>query len=402
MRKLAHIERIVNIRPIEGADKIEAVDILGWTVVSQKGIHKVGDLVVYFEIDSWLDSTIPAIGNDEGFKARFSNWQGSTGMRLRTIKLRGQISQGLIMSINAFPELALGNKVAIEEGADVTEVLGILKWERPETGGGASGQMPARGRDFPYFIKKTDQERVQNYVGVLPQHEGETYEKTVKLDGSSMTVYHVNKGSPYFEAALEGKQRKSKNKLGLFGKLLATIKDFFASKPLYVQGTCSRNLLLDDTAQSTFQQVVTDLQIYQRLDNLNRNVAIQGELIAPSIQGNYEKVSKPEFYIFDVFDIDKQEYLLPGDARQLADELGLDYVPVLDVAANMPPLSTGLESPQEAQRRRVEIILGDAEGPGKNAGVKREGIVWKSNTTPFSFKAISNSYLLHKEKSNKD
>lgn len=374
-----------------------------WTVVSQKDIHKVGDLVVYFEIDSWLDSTIPAFGNDDGFKARFQNWEGRTGMRLKTIKLRKQVSQGLIMSQKHFQALA-GKQWA--EGDDVTELLGILKWEIPEKTSG--GQMPSKGRPFPYFIQKTDQERAQNYIGELPRHEGETFEQTLKVDGSSLTAYHVNKQSPYYEAALELK--RARRKVPYWKQLLNKIIGYFTGTPDFVQATCSRNLQLDEDQGGNFINAVRKYNIYERLENLNRNIAVQGELLAPDIQQNHEKVKDIEYYVFDVFDIDKQKYLLPTEAREVVEELGLLYVPVVNdtfvlpdiktiaTTVNIPFGTTPEETERAVNKGRVDILLAAAEGPGMNDGVKREGYVYKSNSTPFSFKAISNAYLLDKEK----
>lgn len=84
MRKLASVQRVLNVRPIEGADLIEAVDVLGWTVVTQKSNNlKVGDLVIYYEVDAFLNAIDPRYAS---FEERFSNWEGKRGMRLKTIK----------------------------------------------------------------------------------------------------------------------------------------------------------------------------------------------------------------------------------------------------------------------------------------------------------------------------
>jgi ATP-dependent RNA circularization protein (DNA/RNA ligase family) len=140
------------------------------------------------------------------------------------------------------------------------------------------------------------------------------------------------------------------------------------------------------------------------LKTFGRNIAIQGELIAPTIQQNYEKVDTFEFYIYDVFDIDKQKYLLPCDSRDVAQKLGLNYVPVLADGIRLSTFITDQadvplieQRDPDALKRLVDAILAYAEGPGMNNGVKREGVVFKSNKTEFSMKAISNSYLLNKK-----
>lgn len=380
MRKLATIQRITGIHPIPGADKIVRADVLGWSVVVGKDEFKEGDFAVYFEIDSWLDATNPAF---KSFEERFIAWGTKRGMRLKTIKLRKQISQGLLMPWDKFPALSA---LLVKEGADVTETLGIEKWEALEEANANNGSQAA----FPSFIFKTDQERVQNLGSQLPQHMEETFEVSIKLDGSSMTVYHLNDGSAYFD---DHYAKRTKNKkLTWWQRLKRWLgRD---SKPAHIQGVCSRNCELDKDGDSLFAKVARDAGIFEALENLDLNYALQGELVAPSIQGNHEQVQKPEFYVFDVFDIDNQCYLLPAAAQELVEGLlGLNYVRVIDIAKSLTHFVTDMDNTRAA----VENILAYAEGPGMNADVKREGLVFKSNQTPFSFKAISNSYLLKKE-----
>lgn len=394
MRKLASIQKITNIRPIVGADLIEVVDVLGWSVVVSKGDFQVGDLAVYYEIDSFLNADDPRY---KTFEPRFINWGSKRGMRLKTIKLRKQISQGLVLKVKDFPEIK--NPA---EGDDVTEILKIEKWESlSEANANSSGASSSWA--FPSFIFKTDQERVQNSAGQLVRHIDDDYEVSIKIDGSSMTVFHLNKDSEQFASYVEEIQKRENRKLSWFGKLVQTVKKKFGlvSIPDIAQGVCSRNVNLDPKGDSHFAKFVVQEGILERLENLNQNIAIQGELISPSIQANYEKVEKPEFYIYDVFNIDKQEYMLPKDARAIATELGLNYVQVLNETAKLSDFTKDIElvksGDQTAIRALIDAILAFAEGPGMNKGVKREGIVFKSNQTQFSFKAISNSYLLKQE-----
>lgn len=208
MRKMASIQQILNIRPIPGADAIEAVDVLGWTVVAQKGIHTVGDLVIYYELDSWLSADDPRY---DSFSERFGMWGDKRGMRLKTIKLRKQISQGLIMSLKQFPEIK-NPKI----GDDVTEILKIEKWESlheaNSNAGGATGVHTKAARPFPSFVRKTDQERIQNYLHAMDMFMADNFEVSVKLDGSSMSVYHVNKESPLFDKLLAETEEREMRK----------------------------------------------------------------------------------------------------------------------------------------------------------------------------------------------
>lgn len=394
MRKLATIQRISAVVPIPGADNIERADVLGWSVVVKKGDFQVGDLAVYFEIDSWLDESITAI-NVPVFQERFINWtdpegKSRRGMRLKTIKLRKQISQGLILGLKDFPELA---PELCTEGHDVTDILRVEKWEPHEETKGNSGGInkPAGTKSFPAFFRRTDQERVQNYINELGRHSDETFEVSIKLDGSSMTVFRVQKGSPHFAEILEDQETRALRSASFFAKLVHKIKKRFGLTvvPDSFEGVCSRNQQLGLDDGNHFSTYVRDNDVIGKIKSLlpDENYAFQGELIAPSIQNNYEKVSGFEWYVFDIFDIDRQEYLLPRAVRQVCERIGLKTVPILSEEEN---LASG-----EA-RTVVEGILAFAEGPGMNPGVKREGIVYKSNSTPFSFKAISDSYLLKK------
>ena len=146
---------------------------------------------------------------------------------------------------------------------------------------------------------------------------------------------------------------------------------------------CSRNLELKQNEDNAFWRIALDYDIHKKIRAYGNNIAVQGELIAPNIQSNYEKVNKPEFYVFDVFDIDRQEYMLPKERQEFCKLLDIPHVPIVDKSLAMID--------------NVDKLLDMAEGDGMNKGVKREGLVFKHNNSEFSFKAISNSYLL-KEK----
>lgn len=328
MRKLASIRKIAAVRPIPEADAIECVTVDGWEVVTKKGEHQVGDLVIYLEIDSWVPNRLAPFLS-KGKEPR--EYNTVKGERLRTVKLRGQISQGLIL-----PYTTLGRIAA--EGADVSEELGIQKWERP-----ISPQLAGLAKgNFPSFIPKTDQERIQNCKDILEDRE-ERYEVTIKLDGSSFTAYHRD------------------------GEV----------------GVCSRNLELKESESNAFWQVTRKYGVLELLAQ-EGNYAIQGELIGPGIQGNQEKLDDIDMYVFDVFDINTQSYLNTLDRYALVDKLKLKHVPILGYNEQAP--------------EDLQAALKYAEGTSLNPAVNREGVVFKSTRNPsLSFKAISNSWLL-KEK----
>lgn len=382
-RALAHIERIIGLFPIEGADQIEAAQVLGWYVVVKKGDFKVNDLCVFFEIDSFLNGSDPRY---KSFEERFTNWNGKRGMRLKTIKLRGQISQGLVLKLEDFTELK--GKV---EGDDVTEILKIEKWMPAEeihaNTGGTGSKMAG---SFPAFIPKTDQTRVQSLQSVIDRYLDEEFEVSIKLDGSSMTVFNVPVRSKYWRQASDLFKKKSKS---IFGRIKDFFQDLFSDKGQYpITGICSRNVLMKKDDDSHFTQNGYDVET--KLRGLGCPYAVQGELISPTIQGNHEKVSDFDYRIFDIFNIESQEYLTPDEVWKVTETLGINHVPVLHRSIKLSEFVGG----ETDKSKIVAKILELAEGPGMNPGVKREGLVFKHVKSNFSFKAISNSYLLKKEK----
>lgn len=269
MRKLASVQKILALEAIENADAIEKATVLGWQLVVKKGDFQVGDLCVYMEVDSVL----PDKPEYEFLKPR--------GMRIKTIRLRGQISQGICFPVSILPE-----DVKIAEGMDCTEFLGVTKYE-PPIPACLSGVMKGK---FPSFVPKTDETRVQVLQKVLDKYAGELCYITEKLDGSSAT-YYINNG------------------------------EF---------GCCSRNLdLLEDSANS-FWKVARAMDIENKLRSLGKNYAIQGELIGEGVQDNKYKLKGQTVRFFNVFDIDKFEYLPFRHFITFFETLELPVVPILD------------------------------------------------------------------------
>lgn len=335
MRKMATIRKIDALDPIEGADAIEAATIGGWKVVVKKGEFSVGGMAVYCEIDSWIPTELAPFLS-KGKEPR--EYEGIRGERLRTVKLRGQLSQGLLLPISVIPF------ASYIPDDDVAEHLGIVKWEMP-----MNAQLAGMARgNFPSQIPKTDQERVQNLKSEIVQAatDGLQFEVTEKLEGSSMTVYLID---------------------GVFG-------------------VCSRNLDLKETEENTFWQVARRDNIEAKMRGVDEHwsFAIQGELIGPGIQGNIYKLSKPEFRVFDVYDIQVGKYLPPNPRRILIERMGLQHVPVMLVDKDL-----GVGS--------VEDILQWADAKSvlcPTCTAWREGIVFKQVDGGMTFKAISNKYLL--------
>jgi RNA ligase (TIGR02306 family) len=351
VRKLASVAEITYIKPIEGADAIECAIVNGgWPVVIRKGEYQVGDVAIYLEIDSWVPHKLAPFLS-KGQEPR--EYNGVKGERLRTVKLRGQLSQGLLIKPSDIPNSIIYMDLAI--GENVSHILGVQKWEPPIP---AQLQGTMKG-NFPHFIPKTDQERCQNLRReIFEEHEGETYEVTTKLDGSSMTVYVKN------------------------GEV----------------GVCSRNIDLIETEGNSFWKAAREQNIVEALARISEDkgeeYAIQGELIGEGIQGNPEKIEGQHFYLFDIYSITEGRYLKPQERYSIMDKMNLNYDAYIN---HVPFIDTVCIVTNEFST--IDDLLSFAEGPSLNPQTKREGLVFKSYDSDFTFKAIANSYLLkHKDR----
>lgn len=345
-RKMASVQRVAEVRSIEGADLICAYKINGWWVVDQVGKYQVGDLTIYCEIDSWIPTEIaPFLSKGKEPREYF----GVKGERLRTVRLKGQLSQGLLLPYETLAVEFEGNTGIgdWEEGDDVSEELDIQKWEAP-VNAQLAGIMKG---NWPHFIQKTDQERIQNIQREITDafNNKDKFEVTVKLDGSSCTVYYNN------------------------GEL----------------GVCSRNIDLKlDQEGNAFVDIAKKTGLIDALTKLNRNIAVQGELMGPGIQGNKEDFKENRLFVFDIYDIDNQCYFSVTDRMDIFRELqALGGCMYLDLT----PLDQNhfITLPSDD----IDKLLKLAEGSSINAKI-REGIVFKRLDGKFSFKIINNEFLL--------
>lgn len=337
MRKLASVRKIDAIDPIVGADAIEVATVGGWKVVVKKNEFNVGDLAIYFEIDSWIPVELAPF-LCKGKEPR--EFEGVKGERLKTIKLRGQLSQGLLLPYTILP---FGEQGVLIEGNDVTELLNIKKWEKTipaQLAGVCKG-------NFPTAIPKTDQERAQNLVKeiVAANEAGVKFEITEKLEGSSMTCYLID---------------------GEFG-------------------VCSRNMDLKRDENNSFWKVAIEQDIEAKMREVGDNFAIQGELIGPGVQGNIYKLSKLDFFVFDIYSIAEGRYLDPAHRRGDIELMGLKMVPVVAHSAELYDTLGITDIPQ---------LLKFAEGKSQLFDTEREGLVFREVNGGMTFKVISNAYLL--------
>lgn len=393
-RKLASVRRIAEIKLHPNADALDIAVVDGWQLVTAKtNGFKAGDLVIYFEIDSWLPTEIAPFLS-KGKEPRV--FEGVKGERLRTIKLRGELSQGLIIPIDAAPENAR------EEGTDLTEILGIKKYEK-ELPAQLAGQ--AKGT-FPSFIPRTDEERIQNYGREVFGYVGTKMllENLTPAEAAVKNARGISEG----RIVIEGDQVFAVHAASASPDDLyeVTLKMDGSSFTAYVNGDetgiCSRNLELKDNEENAGNSFIATFNSsglknamiqYQKIHGTN--FAFQGELMGPGIQGNREKLDSFKVFLFKIWYIDEQRYATPSERYAILEELlalGADenvilHTPIIAYSAKLGD-SLGITD--------VASALAFAERPSLNNPVA-EGVVFKRIGDDFSFKAISNTYLINEK-----
>ncbi len=346
MRKLASVQRVWKIEPIEGADRIELAHVLGWQCVVNKGQIQPMDTAVYFEIDSFLPIR-PEFEFMRASSYKKSDIMGE-GFKLKTMRFRGQISQGLLLPLSTFPEIPPDAEV----GTDVTELLGVRKWEieeRATTGGTVIGTLP-------YDIPHTDETRVQAQPELIQAFAGLEYYISTKLDGSSHSIGIDENG-------------------------------------FHVTG---HNYEYKDDGSSDFYNLVNARNYCEKLEAFVKEqglktLTVQGEFCAPGILKNRLKLTKPEWYVFTVRENGKRVGL--DRMLEISDALGFDHVPIEERGFDLP-----------SKYPTVEDLLERADGEYPKGG-KKEGIVIRPTEPVFcplisaslSMKVVSNKYLLKNE-----
>jgi RNA ligase (TIGR02306 family) len=350
MRKLVSIQRITKLEGIPSADKIELATVLGWKVIVQKGLHQENDLVAFCEPDSFLpiDKRYEFL-HKTGYK---NTPHLGEGYRVKIMKMRGQVSQGLILPLKDLHEL---------ENVEIGDLLSVQKYEKPipvHLKGRISG-------NFPDFIRKTDQERAQNLVKEITEalEKKTLFEATTKLDGSSMTVYvkddHVGVCSRNWELD-EGTDDSEKRRNAYW--------------------TCAREQALVDSVKAA-------------KECLGHNLAFQGELMGPGVQDNRENILGFDFYLYHIWDIDDQRYLTPVERKNLLLDVSkkryhINHVPVLGVFS--------LDSISKSYSL-IDDLTKYADRPSLNKEVSAEGVVFKAMDSEFSFKIINAKFLLEEK-----
>lgn len=382
-RSLAHIEKIAWVKPIEGADNIELIGILGWVCIAKKGEFQEGSWCCYFEIDSKLaEKEWAEFMRPKHFKVKT--------MRLGKFKV---ISQGLALPIECIPEL---QNVKLEVGTDVTDLLGVtysvqednirkskngdpnakyksmaarhkelfkkkpFRWMMRHSWGrkflfiffGKKGDNP---KLFPEWISKTDETRIENAPFYLESTD--PWIKTEKIDGTSSTY------------AIDFTNKKIKD-----GEFIV----------------CSRNVRQRDEEQECYHEcgnvyweMASKYPIKEALIDIAKKhnaqrVILQGETYGESLQGNPYKLKERRFAAFNLI-IDGNR-LGSTEAMNVLKEYNIPFVPIIDENYYLP--------------KDMETFKLEADGISEIANVKREGFVYRSKDGTQSFKNVSREFLL--------
>lgn len=354
MRKLATIRKILDIQPIKKADAIELARVDGWMSVVKKGLYKVGDLAIYVEVDSFVPHELqPELSKGKEVKV----FNGVEGQPLRTVRLRGQLSQGLLFPLDTLwtHPIPIANSEFdwksnwTEDDVlkmDVTAAMGIQLWEPP-----IPEELQGEVKPFPTLVPKTEVGRIQNLVDELQewQEDGSMWYPSEKIDGTSMTVYVHNEHL----------------------------------------GVCGRSWEFLSSVDNLYTRTAKNLGLYgeeSKLINMGRNLALQGEMVGTGVKGGIKYgLTNTEFLLFRVYDIDNGKFLHETDVVELAMKLGIKTVPFFT-----PVTLKGKSAEQLLTQATAVSAISNITG----REVMREGLVFSNYYSGDSFKVISNEYLL--------
>lgn len=338
---IASVQKILSVEPVVNSDFLEKVLVLGWQVIVKKGEFAQGDLCVYVELDSLLPDG-----------PEWCEFMRPRGFRVRSIRLRGELSQGIVFPISILPDEELfmseGEEMDAYEGIDVSEILGITHYEKP---------VPVESRglmrgNFPPYIPKTDEPLIQSVPDVLNELKGIDVYSTVKCNGTSITISYKD-------------------------------GDF---------QICSRNnsLKIEGNENNVYIQTALKYDLDKKLPVYGKNIALQGELVGPGIQKNHLGLKEHKILMFNAYDIDNRKYFNYNELLDICFELSLESVPYID---------------HFKFDFTMEQLLDMANGYYSNTKNLREGIVIRPLEELYSrairgrmsFKILNNEYLV-KEK----
>jgi RNA ligase (TIGR02306 family) len=334
-RKLASVQIIKDIVDHTNSDNLALAIVLGWQVVVKRNEFKSGEKIVYFEIDSLLP------------EKPWSEFMKSCKYKVKTIKLRGEISQGLIMPLSILED----DETKYDEGHNLTTHLGINKYkidsDEPLTIKGNKIKI----KTFPsHIIEKTDEPRIQSEPKFLKIFEGKSYYASLKYDGTSGTYFIHPEDNEFY--------------------------------------ICSRNNKRDHTPGDVYTDVAEAYKLKDKLE-LNKRYAIQCEIYGPSIQCNLLNANKLSIAVFNILDIIDKRYLEFEEFVKVCNELDLPMVEIIEEG--------------ESFNFTMDELKLKAKGTYQNTKTPREGLVyrlkkdWREGYKRHSFKVINDDFLLNKK-----
>lgn len=356
MRKLVSIRSISNIESIPNADRVELAHVDGWRCVVKKNDFTVGQKILFFETDCAFmnvnDERVSFLRKSCHKSWKLNNLLLGECLRIKTVKLAGQISQGLAMPVSLFEKEI---NESIERGISLEEAIGIRHFdELSEEMSCLMGNAPSqetRGK-FPSVVPKTDEERVQNLTDYFDKFKNEVFEATIKMDGSSMSVGY----SP----------------------------SIYPDQPYFV---CSRNLSLKTDGEDNFNRTAKKYNLEQILkkhhDETGHEICIQGELVGPGINGNHDGMKEIDYYVFRIYDITACRLFDSVERRMFCKKYGIKHVPLLSEQIRVFDLFPTVDE----LVKFVSPLTTDNGNP-------IEGIVFKTMNGNISFKVINPLYLL--------
>jgi len=365
MRELAKIAKIQALRPIANKDRIELATVENYPVIVEKGAYVVGDLVIFCE----YDTVLPVRPEFEFLRSRC--WSKSyQGFRIKNMKLAGEYSSGIVFSLSILPE-----STRIKEGADVTTILGVQKYDVEELKERTAGTSKKRSRfmkwllrysffrklllkkqvskNYPSTIQKSDETNVQKLFNKYKENYGNTvFYKTEKLEGQAVSYMLI------------GKKREYR--------------------------VYSHNVMRDAKGTGNWETLGRELNIEKLLRKLNNNWCIQGEICGTGIQGNIYGFTNKRLFVYKVTDVDTGEALNCADLTKFCSENELSAVPMLGTSVLLDSLEeTLVHADGWSTFQKNECVI------------KREGVVWRSVVDQhIGFKAKSRKYAVEFEKKN--
>jgi len=412
VRELVRVVVLDDVIDHPNADALELAIVGGWQCCVKLGEFKKGDLAVYCEIDAMLPISNPMFAFLEERKESLKLVGELSYSRIKTIRLRKELSQGLVIPVPA--------DMTVKAGDNLTTQLGVLKYAGKAESVGqsadygvswygqvcefiAGGPLPKLQLPWPSFLKKSDQPRVQNVAASYKAavENEEEFEVSFKLDGASTTAWvHIDYNSlqdagglrdVVFGLGSRNNELITKDILWSpveqFRRWLAALlmmnRRLFKIWRFIVPRWKKGLMASEDQYVAASEKLRLKWKLKQHYERTGQAVAIQGELCGPGIQNNFEGLDEHKLFVYSVFIQDGNVFkeLLPPDALEIVDALGLDYVPVHAISTTLP--------------QTIKECLAYADGPAAfKKGGYREGFVFKSRRRNYSFKAISNKYLL--------